>query len=698
MERRYIRNAVQVKKVGDTLTILSDGPGVLDEKTVIAEGTDTPRPLKDWMGDVVSIQKTAASIYEQIKNFYSYVDPKGAPGRFDEETGELIPFNSSVNVLIANGLKPEDLQYAWDKSPDIPYIKQVIAIGPSVMNSAMKRQVYLSDNIGIGSRIMSTAGMSSAAQHNIGIGDAALWNLTTGDRNIGIGSTALAGLKDGRCNIAIGRDTGWGLESGEYNTFLGVHLLGGYAPITLDGTEHNLFPYTANKVTAVGGGHSLSRISRTSDNAVVVGSYIFPNAKRISNTVAIGSNIAEHFGENQSPRGKGVVIVNHTATYSVAGNSITVTCAGHSAVVGCYVRLAFLDGPIKSETQWLVCSSSNGSAFTLTIPYQVSYTGTGNCEVYLYEQSNDVSIWDTENVFIGASVVTNITSSRNSTVIGSRAAQSVRTLDQSDIIGRLAVQTAETVTASVVVGSYSCEVTTKIENAVVIGKSANAKTAVGTVILGNGAGSRDSSIEYSTIVGRNAGGCAGTHKLSTSVALGHGALDIMQDGAVSTSDIGNCIGIGRQSRVSGSNQCQLGDSNVTTYAYGAVQNRSDARDKADIRDTVLGLDFIAALRPVDFRWDYRDDYVDTVEQEDGTVETVIHERDGSRKRARFHHGFIAQEVKAVMDEQGTDFGGYQDHKINGGCDVLSIGYEELIAPIVKSIQTLNTRLMALEAK
>src|SRR3546814_13145999 len=61
--------------------------------------------------------------------------------------------------------------------------------------------------------------------------------------------------------------------------------------------------------------------------------------------------------------------------------------------------------------------------------------------------------------------------------------------------------------------------------------------------------------------------------------------------------------------ISGANQVQLGDSATTSYVYGTVQNRSDARDKADIRDTQLGLDFIKALRPVDYRWDMREDYL-----------------------------------------------------------------------------------------
>lgn len=51
----------------------------------------------------------------------------------------------------------------------------------------------------------------------------------------------------------------------------------------------------------------------------------------------------------------------------------------------------------------------------------------------------------------------------------------------------------------------------------------------------------------------------------------------------------------------------------------------------------------------------------------------------------------------MLSEQGIDFGGYQDHSINGGDDVLSIGYEELISPLIKAVQELTARVEALEA-
>jgi hypothetical protein len=172
---------------------------------------------------------------------------------------------------------------------------------------------------------------------------------------------------------------------------------------------------------------------------------------------------------------------------------------------------------------------------------------------------------------------------------------------------------------------------------------------------------------------------------SFNTAIGYCALLLKQDGT-NNAISNNCTGIGVNTKISGDNQVQLGDNSTTTYCYGAIQNRSDIRDKTDIQDTILGLDFIKALRPVEFKWDYREDYIQEVEKEDGTIEVIKLLKDGSKKRTRLHQGFIAQEVKQIMDTQNIDFAGFQDHSINGGCDVLSLGYSEFISPMVKAIQ------------
>ena len=284
-----------------------------------------------------------------------------------------------------------------------------------------------------------------------------------------------------------------------------------------------------------------------------------------------------------------------------------------------------------------------------------------------------------------------------------------------------------------------------------------ATTAAYNIALGSGAifNARDSTNSFNIAIGQDAGGSlnstkgigygnnfigyqsGGLYTGSYNVTLGHLAGTNMSTSAQTTAndyniviggyaaiaqnyDSNNCtfVGggaqqgwnasitnattLGYQATVTGNNQVQLGNSSTTTYVYGTVQNRSDARDKTDIRDTQLGLDFITALRPVDFKWDYRESYVEYVHSagESGkpTTTEVRHEKDGSRKRNRYHHGLIAQEVKAVLDAKGIDFGGYQDHSIAGGKDVLSIGYDELVGPLIKAIQELTARLEALEAK
>ena len=72
--------------------------------------------------------------------------------------------------------------------------------------------------------------------------------------------------------------------------------------------------------------------------------------------------------------------------------------------------------------------------------------------------------------------------------------------------------------------------------------------------------------------------------------------------------------------------------------------------------------------------------------------------DGSKAGKRPHYGLVAQEVKEVMNELNVDFAGYLDSNIDGGEDVLSLGYTEFIAPIVKAIQEQQQMIEMLEQK
>ena len=67
-------------------------------------------------------------------------------------------------------------------------------------------------------------------------------------------------------------------------------------------------------------------------------------------------------------------------------------------------------------------------------------------------------------------------------------------------------------------------------------------------------------------------------------------------------------------------------------------------------------------------------------------------KDGSKARQRYHYGLIADELKTTMDELGVDFGGYQNHANNSGMCVKSVGYTELISPLIKAVQELSAQV------
>lgn len=316
---------------------------------------------------------------------------------------------------------------------------------------------------------------------------------------------------------------------------------------------------------------------------------------------------------------------------------------------------------------------------------------TGNYNVAIGRQALLVAT-ASENTAVGTRACFAITTGTPNTAVGRDALSGNTTGFQNTAIGYAAAAAAGTFARVTAVGyraalANTANDTTAIgTDALVLNTSGTANTAIGYIALAaNVTGANNTAVgrralnvntsNNNTGIGTDA--LIGNTSGNLNTAIGYSALSSV------TTEV-NCGGLGYNTQVTGSNQVQLGDSNTTTYAYGAVQNRSDERDKADVRNTVLGLDFIMRLRPVDFRWDYREDY-------------DWQEKDGSKKRARFHHGLIAQEVRAVCDELGVDFGGYQDHAINGGKDVKSIGYAELIPVLIRAVQELGAEVSALRA-
>ena len=90
------------------------------------------------------------------------------------------------------------------------------------------------------------------------------------------------------------------------------------------------------------------------------------------------------------------------------------------------------------------------------------------------------------------------------------------------------------------------------------------------------------------------------------------------------------------------------------YATNGTIQTSDSRLKQEVVTSVLGIDFIKALRPVSYKWiegkkvpivDGTDENGDNIYRTDADGNWVYQSRDGSRR----HWGFIARKLSGVDD-------------------------------------------------
>ena len=135
--------------------------------------------------------------------------------------------------------------------------------------------------------------------------------------------------------------------------------------------------------------------------------------------------------------------------------------------------------------------------------------------------------------------------------------------------------------------------------------------------------------------------------------------------------------------------CFGNGSTDSAIAYGAtsITAPSDIRLKEDIQDEVVGLDFINELRPVTFQWKKAKDVPSEMKAHSDSEERVMN--------GKHNHGFIAQEVKEVIDKHGLKEGFDMWSEVDGR---QRIGESALIPMLVKSIQELSAEVEQLKPK
>jgi len=549
-----------------------------------------------------------------------------------------------------------------------------IAIGPYTLQ---KNSITGCNNIAIGVAAMQA---SVTGDNNIVIGVCAM---STGDgsNNIVLGTKAAYNNKEpGLCNIAIGTCTLFTNQNGDSNIAIGnnalfSNIVSSNLGIGLNALYYNTTGYNNSAVGNYAGycnisgrnntavGTNALKYNMTGDNNVAIGTGALLRATGSSN-VAVGTN-----AQYSTRIGGGNVAVGHYASFGM-GNSFYNTAIGYQA----------LDYTMSSKNNTAIGYQAMTDAIwgKWQAPLGSGLAQVGTVGSPAWKPASGTNYTATTGAYLPAIQTQAVTISVTDGV-----------LDTASIQG---LGLSETF--------LYCQVKLLYESNFVAGQATDGSgrtRARGTLSREKGSATGAALYEvmyrcrYDISTGKAFIDFNSTAENLTTVmnAIYYVAVNIVQWTGSSA--------IGFDAQVPANNTMVLGGVGTTVYLPGgSTKVTSDMRDKADIRDTILGLAFINKLRPVDYKWDHRSDYVEKTVNELGEPTTITYEKDGSRKRNRYHHGIITQEIEAIIKETGVDFGGFMDATINGGLEQQALGYDEFIGPMIKAIQELTATVEELK--
>lgn len=346
---------------------------------------------------------------------------------------------------------------------------------------------------------------------------------------------------------------------------------------------------------------------------------------------------------------------------------------------------------------------------------------TGNDNVSIGPDALDALNTGAFNVAIGTNALGSLTANTSNTAIG-YSAGAVVTGANNTMIGYNAGNTTTFGNSNIIIGANAVASTPGMSNSLVIGShifgsnTGNIGFGVPSPVSSlqfNGTTARDISVERNigsignslTLLAGGAGSgttntAGGDLFLSSGVATGSSQSNIQfktAGGGGSGSTDSNPavkmiitgtgkVGVGTVSptfplQVNGT-IAPVGDGTfdiggpanryLNIYATSGVVNTSDARQKREILDSDLGLNFISKLRPVSYYWKKGgDNYL--------------------------HYGVIAQETERALASIKAESG--RVHQVDNvivthdeKTDAYGVRYSELIAPLIKAVQELYASL------
>jgi hypothetical protein len=380
---------------------------------------------------------------------------------------------------------------------------------------------------------------------------------------------------------------------------------------------------TGGSNTAVG--HLAMDAATTASSSCAVGRNALTNMTTGSSNVCMGDNSGNSITDSS----------DNTIVGSLAGNTGNIS---QCTIIG---KGAFANAQDGDSTSIFIGYNCGHNANALS-----QNTAVGTQSLQECHSSNN-------SAFGFQALINNTTGSGHNTAVGHSAMLDTTDGDTNTAIGASALRVNQSGDRNTAVGYEALY-------------NSNVDMDVFNVAVGYQAGRASTTGYQNTFLGPEAG-------KNNTTGIQNTAVGPFADDANTTGS--NNVTIGNNARPSTntvSNQITLGNTSNDTLRCNVqtISSLSDRRDKTDIVDLPIGLDFINTLKPRKFKWATRD---------------------GNVKDGRYNAGFIAQELQSA--EASID---YLYLVMNENPERLETKEGHLLPVMVKAIQELSAKVTALE--
>jgi len=521
-------------------------------------------------------------------------------------------------------------------------------------NTALSALTQSNGNTAVGAQALQHFnGAPFINTNNVAVGYNAALTLTTATDCIAVGANALLNDSSGSQNICIGSSAGAAIVSGT-NLAIGYQAMQNFT----GGATAIAIGYQAMQNAVTGGGANCVAIGNgamatsaaLAAQCIAIGTNTLPAANSVGN-IAIGNNA----GQGVTTGGGNVCIGSGSGPN--VGSGVSNVAVGNSTLIGSSVSRVTAVGQTAA-------GASGGANDVTALGYQAAQNalapgGAGMTAVGSGALSTGSNVPNTTAVGFNAGTALN-NANGNCTLVGYQAGVTLFNGFNNVAVGNSALGAAAT-SNSVAIGPFALQT----------GGGSN-EIAIGVSALQNATGNSNVAIGYQA-------GFAGT-----AIITGDHNTFLGDSAQSNGNGYTNGMALGNAAILTASNTIVLGNSSIgfLRCQVTTINTLSDRRDKHDVEDLTLGADFMKQLKPVSYRL--------------------------SSSPAVKRYGFIAQEVQQALlmltpDAQLTErtIGDGKGNlallmRENDEKGTYLLGYNELIAPMVRAIQELTARIQLLE--